>query len=77
VGLPGDVTGQLTVLRATLRALAEIPSPGGVLDLQIEWNHTELKTHPPQDSPIVSYLRRHPWAFPRFFNRTPPEPMTR
>jgi len=23
--------------------------------------------------PIASYLRRHPGAFPRFFNQTPPE----
>jgi hypothetical protein len=75
VGLPGDAGGQLAVLRATLQALAAISEPGGVVDLQLEWNHeTTLKTYPPQPPPIVSYLRRHPWAFPRFFNRTPPEP---
>ncbi len=75
VGLPGDASGQLAVLRATVQALAAISEPGGVLDLQIEWNHAaELNIFPPQLPPIASYLRRHPWAFSRFLNRTPPEP---
>jgi len=75
VGLPDDAGGQLAVLRATLQALAAISELGDVVDLQFEWNYdAELNTHPPQLPPIASYLRRHPWAFPRFFNRTPPEP---
>jgi len=62
-------------LRTTLRALAAISELGGVVDLQFEWNDdAELNTHPPQLPPIASYLRRYPWAFARFFNRTPPEP---
>jgi hypothetical protein len=75
VGLPGDAVGQLAVLRATFQALATISEPGGVVDLQFKWNDDAiLNTLPPQPPPIVSYLRRHPWAIPRFFNRTPPEP---
>ena len=75
VGLPGDATGQLAVLRATLQGLATISEVGGVIDLQLKWDHAAgLNTHPPQLPPIATYLRRHPWAFPRFFNRTPPEP---
>ena len=75
LGLPGDAGGQLAVLRATMQALATISKPGGVVDLQFEWNHdAKMNTHPPQPPPIASYLRRHPWAFPRFLNRTPPEP---
>ena len=75
VGLPNDASGQLAVLRATLQALAAISEPGGVADLQLEWNHgAKLNIYPPQLPPIASYMRRHPWAFPRFFSRTPPEP---
>jgi len=76
VGMPGDAPGQLAVLRATLQALATISEPGSVVDLQLAWNDdATLNTTPPQPPPIVSYLRRHPWAIPRFFNRTPPEPI--
>lgn len=75
VGLPGDAAGQSAVLRATLQALATISVPGSVVDLQFVWNDdATLNTLPPQPPPIVSYLRRHPWAIPRFFNRTPPDP---
>ena len=75
VGSPGDAGGQLAVLRATLQALAAISKPGGVVDLQLEWNDdATMNILPPQPPPIVSYLRRHPWAFPRFYNRTPPDP---
>lgn len=75
MGLPSDASGQLAVLRATLQALAAISEPGGVVDLQFEWNpDAKLNTQPPLLPPIASYLRRHPWALPRFLNRTPPEP---
>ena len=74
LGMPGDAPGQLAVLRATLHALATISEPGSVVDLQLAWNDDPtLNTNPPQPQPIVSYLRHHPWAIPRFFNRTPPE----
>ena len=73
-GLPGDVTRQLGVLRATLRALEEIAQPGGVVHLPFEWNSRDkLNTYPPEPPPLVRYLRRHPWHFPKFLQRTPPE----
>jgi hypothetical protein len=67
LGLPGDASGQLSVLRAALQALAAISEPGSVVDLQLEWNYdSKLKIHPPQLPPIASYnLRRRPWAFPQ------------
>lgn len=75
VGLPGDTGGQLALLRTTLQALGAISDPGGIVDLPLAWNDdATLNTLPPQPPPIVSYLKRHPWAIPRFFNRTPPEP---
>jgi glycine reductase complex component B subunit gamma len=74
LGLPGDVERQIEVLRSTLRALEEISQPGGVVYLPFEWNATEkVKMYPPESPPIVQYLRRHPWYFPRFLNRAPPE----
>jgi hypothetical protein len=74
VGLPGDAGGQQEVLRATLRALVAISEPGGVVDLGFEWNDdASVNTDPPQPPPILGYLRWHPWAFQRFYNRTPPE----
>ena len=75
VGLPGDATGQLAVLRATLRALEEIVEPGVVTHLPFEWSPTEkLATHPPETPPIGRHLARHPGLLPRFLNRRPPEP---
>jgi D-proline reductase (dithiol) PrdB len=73
IGYPGDAAGQGAVLRAALRALEAIQEPGGVVHLPFEWNHTEnLSFEPPVAPPIARYLMLHPWAFPRFLNRTPP-----
>lgn len=74
LGLPGDRVRQLAVLRAALRALEEISQPGGVIQLPFEWDSgDEVNTHPPEPPPIARYLTRHPWHFPRFLNRTPPD----
>ena len=74
LGLPHDAARQLAVLRATLRALEEISQPGSIVHLPFEWDVREkLNTHPPEDPPIVRFLRRHPWYFPKFLNRTPPQ----
>lgn len=74
MGRPGDAEGQLAVLRAALRALEGIAEPGGVVHLPFEWTPTEkLSFDPPVAPPIARYLMRHPWALPRFLNRTPPE----
>lgn len=74
MGRPGDAAGQLAVLRAALRALKTLAYPGGVLHLPFEWTSTKkLSFDPPVAPPIEHYLMRHPWALPRFLNRTPPE----
>ncbi len=72
-GRPGDAAGQLAVLRASLRAMEQIAEPGCVVHLPFEWTSTEkLALGPPVPPPIAQYLVRHPWALPRFLNRTPP-----
>lgn len=76
-GLPDDAAGQSAVLRSTLAALAEISTPGAIVHLPFPWpRERELNTRPPHPPPIATYLRTHPWALPRFFNRTPPAPET-
>jgi len=73
LGLPGDADGQLAVLLGALRALSAAREPGGVVDLQLNWSYEgKLNWHPSTLPPIVNYLRRRPWAFTRFLNRTPP-----
>jgi hypothetical protein len=73
LGRPGDAAGQLAVLRAALRAMEAMAEPGGVAHLPFEWTSAEtLSFGPPVAPPIVRYLVRHPWALPRFLNRTPP-----
>ena len=74
LGLPQDAKRQLAVLRATLRALEEISQPGTVVHLPFDWEPGEkLNIYPSQAPPIARFLRRHPWYFPKFLNRTPPE----
>jgi D-proline reductase (dithiol) PrdB len=74
LGLPGDSLRQLEVLRATLRALEEISQPGSVVNLPFEWEcGDKLNMYPPELPPLVRYLRRHPWHFLNFLNRTPPQ----
>lgn len=72
MGLPDDAAGQLAVLRGVVRAVESIAKPGGILDLGLEWPDLKLNIAAPQPPPIVAYLKRHPWALARFFNRTPP-----
>jgi D-proline reductase (dithiol) PrdB len=74
LGLPGDSVRQLEVLGATLRAVEEISEPGSVVNLPFEWKSGDkLNMYPPEPPPLVRYLRRHPWHFPKFLRRTPPE----
>jgi hypothetical protein len=73
VGRPGDTAGQLAVLRAALRAMEAMAAPPEVVHLPFEWTSMEkLALGPPTPPPIARYLVRHPWALPRFLNRTPP-----
>jgi hypothetical protein len=74
LGRPGDARGQTEVLRATLRAGAEIEGPGGVRHLPFVWPETkaEAQAPPPVPPPIATYLKRHPWHLPRFMARKIP-----
>ena len=73
IGEPGDRKGQRAVLRAALRALETIQTPGGIEHLPFEYEE------PPEDPggsqappPIVGYIIKHPWQLPRLLNRNPP-----
>ncbi|MCJ7658571.1 MAG: hypothetical protein MUO67_05440 [Anaerolineales bacterium] len=74
VGQPGDLAGQLAVLRATLQALEEMHTPGSVKHLPFEWPESpkQARTHPPDSPPIVKHLQRHPWHLRNLFSRDIP-----
>ncbi len=73
-GQPGDREGQLAILRSILRALETIDQPGGMICLPFTWPEPPEKVdgHPPQEPPIVGYLKRHPWDVPRLLRRDVP-----
>ncbi len=73
-GQPGDKAGQTAVLRATLHALATLDRPGSIEHLPFEWSESpkQVRNHPPQEPPIVSYLKRNPWFLPRLLSRNVP-----
>lgn len=75
LGQPGDREGQMAVLRATLAALEELDTPGGVQHLPFEWPEPpkRARAHPPQPPPIAKYLRRRPWLLPRLLARDVPQ----
>ena len=74
LGRPGDAAGQLAVLGAALRAMETMPKPGEIVHLPFEFTSAQkLALGPPVAPPIARYLVRHPWALPRFLNRTPPQ----
>ena len=74
VGRPGDIEGQLSVMRGVLKSTEDINTPGGVIYLPSSWQpdavrQTNLHTQPP---PITRYLIRHPWDVPKFISRDVP-----
>jgi hypothetical protein len=75
LGQPGDVTGQMSVLRATLEALEQIQIPGGIIHLPFEWLNVpgDVYGEPPAPPPIVGQILRHPWQLPRLLKRDVPE----
>lgn len=75
LGQPGDREGQLAVLRATLRAIERIDTPGSVVHLPFEWPEPpkRARCHPPKPPPIANYLRRRPWLLPKLLNREIPQ----
>jgi D-proline reductase (dithiol) PrdB len=74
-GRPGDVWGQLAVLRATLQALEEADGPGYVKNLSFRWPEPprQARSEPPEPPPIVGHLTRHIWQLPRLLSRNVPE----
>jgi hypothetical protein len=75
LGNPGDLSGQMAVLRATLQALQAIDIPGGVEHLPFEWSQTpeEAKSSLPEPPPIGPYLSKHPWHLGNLLSRQIPE----
>lgn len=74
LGQPGDASGQMAVLRATLHALETIDQLGGIVNLPFEWPEPpkQVENHPPEDPPIGRYLQRHPWFLPKLLARDVP-----
>jgi hypothetical protein len=74
LGQPGDVAGQLAVLRAVLNALESITTPGQTVDLPFEWvdGPDAFSGEPPVKPPIVDYILRHPWHLPNLLKRRVP-----
>jgi D-proline reductase (dithiol) PrdB len=75
LGRPGDATGQMAVLRATLQALQQIQQPGGRVDLPFEWPEPprEANTPLPELPPIFQYLKKHITQVRNFMNRDIPK----
>jgi hypothetical protein len=75
LGNPGDVDGQMAILRATLRAVSAMERPGSVEHLPLRWQGpgSPSQSHPPVPPPIATYLKRHPWHIPNFVTRQIPE----
>jgi hypothetical protein len=61
------------VLRATLKALAEIRIPGEIVHLPFEWPETAENEHPEPPPPIVGYLKKHPLQVMKLIRRQVPE----
>jgi hypothetical protein len=74
VGQPGDIAGQMAVLRAMLKSLVEIHFPGEVVHMPFEWQERlEFVNKPlPEPPPISTYLRKHIFQIPRLIKRDIP-----
>lgn len=71
LGQPGDVGGQLAVLRGVFSALGDMEQPGGVVHLPFEWPEplSRARAHPSPPPPIATYLKKRPWEFPKLVTR--------
>ncbi len=61
----------MAVLRATLKALVEMETPGELWHLPFEWPEhlAEVPSGPPEPPPITSYLLKHPLQFKKLLTR--------
>lgn len=75
VGHPNDRDGQLAVLRQILQAATEMDQPGSFMHLPFEWKESikASDTYPPEPAPIVTYLQKRPWLFPKLLSRDVPK----
>ena len=75
MGNAGGRARQIAVLQASLQAFADMEEPGSVEHLPYKWRPPkgERKGPRPPHPPIVHYLVKHPWHYPRFISRDVPE----
>jgi len=77
MGMPGDVEGQLSVLKETLKVLETAIAPDTYVELPFQWPQTpaqarkdsEVHPHPP----IVDLLKRKPWLLAKLYTGEIPE----
>ena len=62
-GLPGDDSGQRSLLRSALEAAAAITEPGGRNDLSSAWPSERRLPRPPAPPPIVGAIKKKPWLY--------------
>jgi D-proline reductase (dithiol) PrdB len=75
LGRPGDREGQSSVVGAMLDLFEDATDPGTVAYLPHRWTE-ERRTRQRRRMelpPIATYLKRHPWHFPRLLSRNIPE----
>ena len=74
LGKPGDASGQMAVLRATLEAVQLMETPGSRIDLPFKWPESpaEARSHPTEPPPIATYLKRRPWHLLKLMAREIP-----
>jgi D-proline reductase (dithiol) PrdB len=75
LGQPGDSVGQTAVLRATLRAVEAMDTPGSVQYLPYRWPESpkEVRKQSMEAPPIAGYLIRHPWHLRNLLSRNVPD----
>ena len=75
MGAPRDTQRQMDVLKASLRAVETMQTPGARVHLPVTWHESPIRARadgaPP--SPISAYLKKRPWLFPRLLSRDVPE----
>ncbi len=73
VGEPGDIEGQMAVVRAVLGGLERIETPGEVVNLPVKWQGMQVTDAEVTPPPITTYLMKHLRQALRFMRRDIPE----